>query len=144
MKRGDKGHYSKKHPPGRRSDPQIAQAVKQKSAKGEISCATAFGISRDLAVDPAEVGFAMDSLELRIVKCQLGLFGYRPEKRIVKPAERVKQTLEAAIRRSLVDARLPCRAAWDIAKKEKIGKIEVASACEALKIRISACQLGAF
>jgi len=144
MKNGDKGHYSKKHPPGRRLEPTIADAVRQKSTNGEISCAAAFRIARDLALDPGEVGFTMDSLELRIAKCQMGLFGYRPKKSIVKPAERVEQTLEAAIRQSLIDGRLPCIAAWKIAESLKVSKMAVASACEAKKIKISACQLGAF
>ena len=144
MKKEDKGHYSKKHRPDRKLEPTIADAVREKSTSGEISCAAAFRIAGDLVVDPGEVGFTIDSLEFRIAKCQMGLFGYRPEKCIVEPAERVEQTLEAAIRRSLIDGRLPCIAAWKIAESLKVSKMAVASACEAKKIKISACQLGAF
>ena len=111
---------------------------------GEISCAAAFRIAGNLAVDPEEVGFTMDSLELKIAKCQMGLFGYRPQKCIVEPAERVEQPLEAAIRKALIDGRLPCIAAWEIAESLKVSKMAVASACESQRIKISACQLGAF
>ena len=144
MKHRDKGSYSEKHPAGRSSNPTIAEAVRQQSASGELSCAAAFKIAGNLDVEPGEVGFAMDSLELQIVKCQMGLFGYSPEKRIVKPAESVSESLIAEIRKSLVDARLPCMTAWQIAERRGVSKMEVASACEAFKIKISACQLGAF
>lgn len=140
----ERGHYSEKHPAGRSPDPTIAEAVRQQSARGELSCAAAFKLARNLDVEPAEVGFAMDSLELQIVKCQMGLFGYSPEKRIVKPAKSVSESLIAEIRKSLLDARLPCVRAWKIAKRRGVSKMEVASACESLKIKISACQLGAF
>jgi len=42
------------------------------------------------------------------------------------------------------DGRLPCAAVFQIAADFKLAKIRVSSACEKLKIKISACQLGAF
>jgi len=42
------------------------------------------------------------------------------------------------------DGRLPCAAAFRIAADFKLAKIRVSSAFEKLKIKISACQLGAF
>jgi hypothetical protein len=86
----------------------------------------------------------MDLLEINIVKCQLGLFGYSPVRKIVQPAESVSEELEAAIREAMTDGRLPCAAAFRIAADFKLAKIRVSSACEKLKVRISACQLGAF
>ena len=144
MKKGDKGNYSKKHPPGTVPDKMIVEVVRQKSIGGEMSCAAAFKIAEERGIKPAAIGLAMDSHDLRIVKCQMGLFGYRPEKRIVKPAENISPSLETAIRNSLVKARLPCLNAWEIAERFEVSKMQVASACEALKIKISACQLGAF
>ena len=93
---------------------------------------------------PAEIGQALDLLEIPISKCQLGLFGYSPVSRIIKPAESVAEDLEAAIRAAMSDDRLPCAAAFQIAAGFKLAKIRVSSACEKLKIKISACQLGAF
>jgi hypothetical protein len=144
MMNGDKGHYSKKHPDSRKPVPATADAVQKEAKNGEVPCAVAFRIAGELSVDPGDVGSTMDLLELRIAKCQMGLFGYMPEKSIVRPAEKVERKLEAAIRRSLADGRLPCMAAWKIAKSFKVSKMAVASACEALKIKISDCQLGAF
>jgi hypothetical protein len=52
--------------------------------------------------------------------------------------------MEEVIRDALDNDRLTCARAWEIAKKLGIGKMEVSSACEALEIKISSCQLGAF
>jgi len=90
------------------------------------------------------VGFTIDSLEIHIVKCQLGLHGYQPDKKKVKSADSVPSELEKGIREALVDDRLPCTFAWEIAKRFDLPKMEVSSACEALKIKISSCQLGTF
>lgn len=144
MTHEDRGHYAKKHPVDRKVNQNIAEAVKQRTSNGKISCAEAFKIGGDLNVQPAEIGFTVDFLETRIVKCQLGFFGHGPEKSIVKPAKVVSSALEEAIRERLVNGRLSCKAAWDIAEKSGIHKIGVSSACETLEIKINSCQLGSF
>jgi len=45
---------------------------------------------------------------------------------------------------AMVDERLPCAAAWDIAAQAGISKMALSAACEALGIKIKPCQLGAF
>ena len=144
MTHEDKGHYAKKHPADSKVKQGIAQAVKQRASGREISCVAAHKIAADLGVQPDEVGLGIDLLEIRIVKCQLGLYGFRPEKRVVKPAEAVSVTLEETITRSLIEGRLSCTAAWDIAERLGMARMNVSSACEALEIKISSCQLGAF
>ena len=144
MTHEDRGHYAKKHSPDRKVQPEIAEALNSKASNRKISCSAAHKIAKDLNVSPAEVGFTTDILEIRIVKCQLGLHGFYPEKRIVKPAENLSQTMKEAIRDSLVDGKLECAGAWDIAKRLGIARMDVSSACEGLKIKISSCQLGAF
>lgn len=143
MTREESG-YGKKHRTNRRPDQKVLNAVRQGAAEGEISCAVAFDIMEKLKVAPAEVGFAIDIAELSIVKCQLGLFGYRPQKRVVRPAETISQDLETAIRAALFNGRLPCTEAWKIADRMELPKMAVSCACEVLKIKISSCQLGAF
>jgi len=138
------GNYSAKHLPDKKLDKKIAEAVKLQAIDGKISCASGHKIAGQLDVPPAEVGITVDLLEIRINKCQLGLYGYSPKNRIVKPAEKVSPELEEAILKTLSDNRLPCSAAWEIAKRFNIPKMEVSWACEALKIKISTCQLGAF
>ena len=140
----DRGNYAGKHPEDRKVDEKVAQAVKEHASKDEISCASAFKIVKDLAVQSDEVGFTIDALEITIVKCQLGLYGYLPNKKVIKPAESVPPDLEKAIREAVVNDRLFCATSWEIAESYGLSKMEVSSACEALGIKISPCQLGAF
>jgi hypothetical protein len=144
MMREDKGHFSKKHPPDRKISERVGALVKTKVTDGAMACAVAFEIAESLGVPSEEVGFTLDSLEINVVKCQLGLFGYSPAKRLVKPAERVPPDLEKAIRGALVKDRLPCAAAWALAEKRRLKRMEIASACETLGIKIGSCQLGTF
>jgi len=144
MPRKAKGNYAKKHPDDRKVNPDTAETARKLTVNGEITCAAAFSISNELKVSGEEVGFTADHLEIPITKCQLGLFGYRPQKKIIEPVEIVPRKLEDAIRKALVNDRLSCAAAWEIADRSGIGKMKVSSACEALKIKIGTCQLGAF
>jgi hypothetical protein len=144
MTREKESHSVKKPPPDRKYDQKIIDAIKEHSLDGKIPCAVAFSIAGDLKVPPAEVGVTLDFLETKIVKCQLGLFGYQPQKNVAKPAESVSSELEEAIRAVLVNDRLPCAAAWEIAKRFELPKMGVCSACETLKIKISDCQLLTF
>ena len=144
MDHKDRRHYAKKHSPDQKRDTAIAQLLEDRSSNGEISCTAAFEIAEELGSRPSEVGVNADLLEIRVIKCQLGLHGYRPNKKIVKPSESTSEDLVGAIRQALEDERLPCRSAWNIAKRLSIGRMEVSSACEALGVKISSCQLGAF
>jgi hypothetical protein len=140
----DRGHYGKKHPVDRVVDPVVSKAVMENQSNNEISCPTAFIIADDLGVTPDEVGFTIDKQEITLIKCQLGLYGYKPDKKIVKSADHVSPDLEDAIRAGLVNDRFPCVVAWATAERFGIRKMEVSSACEALGIKITPCQLGAF
>lgn len=144
MVRHTVGHFAKKHPEGAAPDPRIAAALAP-CAQGEgLDCAAAFELVRTASISPQEVGRSADLMEIPVVRCQLGLFGYHPEKRVVKPLAAVPPELRAAIESNLVDNRLPCTAAFKIAEDLQVAKMKVAAACETLKIRVSHCQLGAF
>lgn len=125
-------------------DAQIRKIVTKRSKTGELPCARAFGAAEELGVSPAAIGRYADEMGLRLVKCQLGLFGYEPEKKIVQPRDGVSPELKAAISEGLVDGRLPCAAAWEIADRLGIKKMDVSGVCETLDIKIKPCQLGAF
>jgi hypothetical protein len=143
MTHSDAGRYAAKHKPGETPDKRIVEVVRKKAAAGELACAEAERIGITLAVSLEEIGRTLDLLEIRIGRCQLGLFGY-PEGKTVPPATAFASDLEAAIRARLAEGRLPCKAAWEIAVERKLARMAVSSACEALKIRIKPCQLGAF
>lgn len=138
------GKYSTKHSPGTRPDPAVAAVLQEVAEDGRISCTVAHDVAVDLATTPAEVGKTMDLLEYRITKCQMGLFGYSPEKKILKPAETVSDPLRARLTDAAADGRVSCAACWDIALGLGIQKIAVAAACETLGLSIKPCQLGAF
>jgi len=144
MAHKDKGSYARKRSPELKLNPAIAEAVKQAASDDKISCTAAFKVAGKLKVTPGDVGVNIDLLEITVIKCQLGLFGYGPPKKGVIAAETVSPALEEAIRKSLVKEKLPCASAWEIAVKFDITKKEITSACETLKIKFSSCQLGTF
>ncbi len=144
MTREDAGHYSIKHPKGTTYDPALAEALEQKAPDGLLSCTTAHEIASAFAVPPAEVGKTADLLEYRIVECQMGLFGYSPEKRIVRPAPDIAASLRGALDERTVDGVISCLSCWEIAAALGVTKMAVASACESLGLKVKPCQLGAF
>ena len=144
MKRQKSQKFADKHNSDAKTDKRIKNALVQQTINNEVPCATAFEIADTLQVSAAEVGKTADLLEMELVKCQLGLFGYKPDKKIVKPTAPEHPDLEKTIRDALVDGKLPCRKAWDIARSQDLSKMTISAACEHLKIKIKPCQLGAF
>ena len=143
MTHEDAGHYAGKRP-GTKLNEAIAAKIREKASRERLSCAEAHHIAEELKIAPADVGIAIDLLEVRITKCQLGLFGHGEEKNIPVWPDNMDPAIGSAIRSSLVNGQLPCAVAWEIAKKFNIAKNMVSAACGAMKIRISSCQLGAF
>lgn len=135
---------SKKIDSGTQPDPLIAQEIHLRTIKGALPCAVAFDIAATLGIAPSQVGNTADLMEVSLSKCQLGLFGYMPNKKIVAPRTPEKAAVTDAIRGGLVNDRLPCTTAWSIAADCGISKMAVARACEAMNVKIKPCQLGAF
>ncbi len=144
MTHEDAGHYASKHPQGVEADPKIVEQVKQKLSNNHITCAAAHLVAADLSVPPSQVGMTIDLLEARIIKCQMGLFGYSPQKNIVKPADSVSSDLKNALDTKQKSKRISCEHCWEIASQQGLKKLAVASACEALSMKVKPCQLGAF
>jgi hypothetical protein len=144
MARADKESYAAKHPAGKTLNKKIAAAVQKRAVNAEINCADATAIAENMNFDMLDVGATIDLLDIRLKRCQMGLFGYGLKKLVVEPAAEVSGELERAIRGNLVDGRLPCVAAWAIADRAGMARMAVAAACEKLKIKIKPCQLGAF
>ena len=127
---------------------QISNIIKNEILKqnkdGKLPCLIAFRIANSLQVAAADVGRTVDLLNFRLTKCQLDLFGYKSQKKIIKAKEPEDQSIKKAIHDGLVEERLPCINAWEIASRFNIHKMMVSSACEAMNIKIIKCQLGAF
>lgn len=122
----------------------IQTLVKERSKDGKISCAELFNLVKEYSFFPDLLGQCVTHENLKITHCQLGLFGYENRKKIVEPAENISEEMENKIYSQLENDVLPCAAAWVIADELKVPRIDVASACEKLKIKIKKCQLGAF
>jgi hypothetical protein len=140
--KGDK--FSNKHGPDAQADPIIKESVIANAIQGELPCAVAFKIAAKLGAAPFEIGKTVDLLNLKLSKCQLGLFGYKPDKKKVKAKAPENRQMKEAIQKSLTDGKLACSDAWEIANRFKVTKMSVSGACEFLDIKIKPCQLGAF
>lgn len=136
--------YAEKHEPHARLNQKLKDPIMRRTKNKQLPCAVAFKIAAELNVSPAEVGKTADLLELELIKCQLGLFGYTPQKKIVKAKEAEDPDLTNAILASRVEGKLPCEKAWEIARRFDVPKMRVSSICEHLGIKIKPCQLGAF
>ncbi len=139
-----KTDFSKKHPGDKSCDPVLAAELKELSKNGRLPCAVAFEVARKNNIPVRDVGVAMDLLNIRLTKCQLGLFGYSPEKKIVKAMAPVDEPLAEAVRQASLENRLSCESAWSVASRLNTPKMTVSSTCETLGIKIKPCQLGAF
>ena len=144
MTHEDAGKYRAKHPAGTAVDASIVAALEQKADGGRVICTHAHDIAETLKMAPSEVGKTIDLLEYRITKCQLGLFGYEPGRKVVEPAETVSDELRAQLDRFAGSGEISCASAWEIADRLGLQRMEVAAACELLGIKIRRCQLGAF
>jgi len=137
-------NYSNKHNAGEKSNPLIKEKIIAHATQNELPCAVAFKIAKELGVSEMEIGKNVDLIDFRLTKCQLGLFGYTPEKKIIKSKSTVDPEIKTAIKKALVDKRLTCENAWSIAKSYDVHKMTISAACESMGIKITKCQLGAF
>lgn len=140
----DAGHYAGKHPEGTVVHAEAARLIRESAADGTLTCARAHAIADSLGITPAQIGIAMDLCEVRLIRCQLGLFGHTPKNRIIQPAAAVSEELRDMLERMAPERRISCAAVWQAAHRLGISRREVAAACEARDIKIGPCQLGAF
>jgi hypothetical protein len=136
--------FSTKHGPDEKPDALIKNEILKQTKNGKLPCAVAFEIAMVLKISPDTVGKTADLMNFKLTKCQLGLFGYQPEKKIVKPQDDIKMDVKDAVSDAIDQGRLSCLDAWNIASRLHISKMNVSGACEAMGIKIENCQLGAF
>lgn len=147
MAHEDAGKYKAKHPPGTTPNEQIAKAIREKSSGGRLACGMGEKISKELKTGIAEVGLTVDLLEIKIEQCQLGLFGWgdKPSHgKDIQAAESVSVELQSVLAKAAVNGKVTCKALWAIADRLGVKRKAVSAACETLKLKISACQLGTF
>jgi hypothetical protein len=56
----------------------------------------------------------------------------------------MNEELDKKILAAIIDGKLPCPAAFQIAKEMKVSPKEIGEACNRLKIKVRSCQLGCF
>ena len=139
----DKGHYALKHP-DQKIIPNIAKEIQDRQENGILTCPVAHRIAKTLAISPSQVGIQTDLLELRIAKCQLGLFGYGRGVKKIDPNYQLPKGLQSAMEEKIENGKIPCYQCWKLATEFKISRRDMGSACEVLKVKIKPCQLGAF
>ncbi len=144
MGKAQEGGFAAKHGPGAAVDPAVRAEIEGRCEASRLACAVAFAIAARLHRPAGEIGRAADLMNLRLVKCQLGLFGYSAGKKLVTAAAAGDEGLAAAIREAAEGGRLSCLRAWDIAARFRVPKLRIGGACEGLGVRIKPCQLGAF
>ena len=144
MTHEDAPHYSTKHPIGTPLDKLVVEALEARAVEGTITCAQAFVVVDHLGRTPAEIGRTADLLEYRITECQLGLFGYSPAKKIVRPAEQVPDNVREQLDRFVREGTVSCAACWKIADSLGLERMDVSAVCERLDVKVQPCQLGAF
>lgn len=136
--------FSRKHDPNLHPDPSIENEIKKRDAGREVSCALAFEIAEGMGVNPEDVGRTADMLDIPLIKCQLGLFGYKPDNKIIRAEDTTNMELKYAVIGSSDNSRLSCEKAWQIADQFNISKLMVGNMCQANRIKIKDCRLGAF
>jgi hypothetical protein len=116
--------------------------------KGKLPCAVAHYIAAYLKLDPVEVGRVATQAGTRLYQCQLGLFGYgrkgKSEYKITGRKVEVGQEVLDLIKAHVTDGRISCAMLWEIADSKGIIRAEAGNAADALGIKVTPCQLGAF
>ena len=147
MTHEDAGKYAAKHTPGTNPDEKLAAAVKTKVVNNGITCGATEAIAKDLGLAMAAVGQTADLLELKIHKCQLGLFGWGAEQKHgkdIRAVETVAEDLKDVLSTTAREGVVTCAELWGIASRLGIERKKASSACETLNLKIRGCQLGTF
>jgi hypothetical protein len=144
MTRRKSKKFTEKHGPHAKPDSLIQAEIIKHAKNNELPCAVAFEIAKDLKMAADLVGMTVDLMNFRLIKCQLGLFGYHSQKKMIMPNTRIDSDLKDAVFKALINDQLPCKSAWEIAARFNIRKMAVGGFCEALKVKIKPCQIGAF
>ncbi len=126
----------------------LREAMVERLDDGRLPCAATHELAHLFRLDPLRVGQAADKAEIRIGRCQLGLFGYGPKSegkhKIVHPMDDVPERLAAHLRAAAGEEGITCLAVWQIAAELGYLRLEASSAVEAMGLRVSHCQLGCF
>ena len=128
--------------------PEIEAAIRERLVDGKLPCASAFAIVDAFEVEPLEVGWTANVMDVRLTRCQLGLFGY-PGKQGWNEHNTAEQPVPLGMPEAIGVARdedgtLPCITAWEIASEFKASRMLAGYVADRRGVKITPCQLGAF
>ncbi len=127
---------------------KISEMIAIYPEKGKLPCAVAHYIAAYLTLDPNEVGRVATQIGTRLYQCQLGLFGYgrkgKSEYKITGRKVEVDQEVLDLINAHVANGRISCAMLWEIADTKGIIRAEAGNVADALGIKVTPCQLGAF
>lgn len=117
--------------------------------KGHLTCQAAHLIAGELDADPLYVGDQATATGVRIVRCQLGFFGYAEKKgmpgyKIVHKLDSVPKAAAAAVHQAARDSKISCAALWEIGHARGISRPDMGNIAETLGVKVRPCQLGCF
>ncbi len=138
--------FAEKHGNNASLNAAIKNEITKSMKDGAIFCDDAFRIADKLDITSEKVGVTADLMNCKLTGCQLGLFGLQSQNKASENLlpELKKDDLKKKIMSELIDSRLTCKKAWDIASQHKVCKTTVTELCNKMKIKITKCQLGAF
>ncbi|MBN2704846.1 MAG: hypothetical protein JXR89_00225 [Deltaproteobacteria bacterium] len=142
MTHHDAGHYAAKHGDDRELPESLREALRESTKNNRLSCAQAHRLAEIHHLSPAAIGRAADLLEIRLTGCQLGLFGHKEKN--TPPTGEPSPELTRLLQTESRDHRLSCLQAWKLAVDNGYARIDIGRACNALNLKITPCQLGAF
>jgi hypothetical protein len=126
------------------TDQNFLEHIKTRLQSGKLPCAVAFDIAEQNQISMHTIGQVVNTEDIRLSKCQLGLFGYPPDNKIIEPLNSIKPELKQVIQSTQKNNEIKCAEIWEIARNLGYRKLHVSCACESLKLKIRGCQLGAF
>jgi hypothetical protein len=126
----------------------LQSRVRAAAADDQLPCALAHRLAHEWGLMPEALGAAAKEAGIRIICCQMGLFGFGPKGspsyRAVRPADHVPEDLLVEVQAGLIDGRLPCLAAWELGQRHGLSYRRMGNILEALRIKVRQCQLGQF
>ncbi len=122
----------------------LAVELKASLVDGKLPCAVAFKVARDLNITPGTVGDKANELKVRIINCQLGFFAVEKATHSDLDDMPIATEVQEKIQTSLINSKLPCNVAFQIAGELKVGRKQVGDTATKLNIKIANCQLGCF
>jgi hypothetical protein len=127
---------------------ELQDQLRAATKEDQLSCALAHKLAREWGIMPEALGAVAKEAGIRIIRCQMGLFGFGPKGtpsyRVVRPADHIPQALSVDVHTALVDGRLPCRSAWELGQRHGLAYRQIGNVLEALEIKVKPCQLGQF